>query len=44
MNYWTQSNENIYVAAHRGWSAKYPENTMAAYKVDDVNAFAKFVK
>ena len=32
MNYWTQSNENIYVAAHRGWSAKYPENTMAAYK------------
>lgn len=32
MNYWTQSNQNIYVAAHRGWSAKYPENTMAAYK------------
>ena len=32
MNYWTQSNDNIYVAAHRGWSAKYPENTMAAYK------------
>ena len=32
MNYWTQSNENIYVAAHRGWSAKYPENTMAAFR------------
>lgn len=32
MNYWTQSNENIYVAAHRGWSSAYPENTMAAYR------------
>lgn len=32
INYWTQSKENIYVAAHRGWSSKYPENTMAAYK------------
>jgi len=32
MNYWAQSNDNIYVAAHRGWSAKYPENTMAAFK------------
>ena len=30
MNYWTQSTENIYVAAHRGWSAKYPENTLEA--------------
>lgn len=26
-------NENvIYVAAHRGWSAKYPENTMEAFR------------
>lgn len=32
MNYWTQSEKNIYVAAHRGWSAKYPENTMLAFK------------
>ena len=32
MNYWKQSTKNIYVAAHRGWSAKYPENTMAAFK------------
>ena len=32
MNYWTQSKQNIFVAAHRGWSAKYPENTMAAFK------------
>lgn len=32
MNYWTQSAENIYVAAHRGWSSKYPENTMEAIK------------
>ncbi len=32
MNYWTQSNSNIYVAAHRGWKAKYPENTMEAFK------------
>ena len=24
MNYWTQSNKNIYVAAHRGWKTKYP--------------------
>ena len=31
-NYWTQSRENIYVAAHRGWSAKYPENTMLAFR------------
>ncbi|MBQ3049573.1 MAG: hypothetical protein IJC94_06425 [Oscillospiraceae bacterium] len=31
MNYWTQSEKNIYVAAHRGWSEKYPENTMEAY-------------
>ena len=32
MNYWTQSKNNIYVAAHRGWCSKYPENTMAAFK------------
>ncbi len=32
MNYWTQSKQNIFVAAHRGWSSKYPENTMEAYK------------
>jgi glycerophosphoryl diester phosphodiesterase len=32
MNYWTQSEKNIYVAAHRGWSEKYPENTMTAFK------------
>ena len=32
MNYWRQSKNNIYVAAHRGWSEKYPENTMIAYK------------
>lgn len=30
MNYWTQSTENIYVAAHRGWCSKYPENTLEA--------------
>lgn len=32
MNYWTQSEKNIYVAAHRGCSTKYPENTMAAFR------------
>lgn len=32
MNYWTQSENYIYVAAHRGWCGKYPENTMAAFK------------
>jgi len=32
MNYWTQSKNNIWVAAHRGWSAVYPENTMEAFK------------
>jgi len=31
-NYFTQSNENIFVAAHRGWSEKYPENTMEAFR------------
>ncbi len=32
MNYWTQSENNIFVAAHRGWMAKYPENTMESFK------------
>lgn len=32
MNYWTQSKQNIYVAAHRGWCEKYPENTMPAFR------------
>lgn len=32
MNYWTQSKNNIWVAAHRGWSSKYPENTMEAFR------------
>ena len=32
MNYWTLSPRNIFVAAHRGWSARYPENTMAAFR------------
>ena len=32
MNYWTQSAKNIFVAAHRGFSEKYPENTMLAFE------------
>lgn len=32
MNYWTQNKNNIFVAAHRGWCAKYPENTMPAFR------------
>jgi glycerophosphoryl diester phosphodiesterase len=32
MNYWTQSNDNIFVAAHRGWKAQYPENTLEAFR------------
>ncbi len=32
MNYWTQSDKNIYVAAHRGWKSKYPENTLEAFE------------
>ena len=32
MNYWTQSEKNIFVAAHRGFCSKYPENTMLAFK------------
>ena len=31
-NYWTQGPKNIYVAAHRGWRTKYPENTMEAFR------------
>ena len=31
-NLWTQSEKNIFVAAHRGWSEKYPENTMLAFR------------
>lgn len=32
MNYWTQSQDNIWVAAHRGFSSDYPENTMSAFR------------
>ena len=32
MNYWTQSAKNIFVAGHRGWYDKYPENTMEAFR------------
>lgn len=32
MEYLTQSKDNIFVAAHRGWSGKYPENTMEAIR------------
>lgn len=32
MNYWKQSAKNIYVAAHRGDSANYPENTMLSFR------------
>lgn len=32
MNYWKQSENNIYVAAHRGWSEKFPENTLEAFR------------
>jgi len=31
-SYWKQSPKNVYVAAHRGWSAIYPENTMIAFE------------
>lgn len=31
-NYWTQSRNRIFVAAHRGWKDKYPENTMEAFR------------
>lgn len=32
MNYWTQSEKNIFVAGHRGFCAKYPENTMLSFR------------
>ncbi len=32
VDYWTQSKTNVYVAAHRGWRSKYPENTMEAFQ------------
>lgn len=32
VDYWTQSPKNVYVAAHRGWRSKYPENTMEAFQ------------
>ena len=32
MEYLNQSKDNIFVAAHRGWSEKYPENTMASFR------------
>ena len=32
MNYWTQSEDNIFVAAHRGFCSDYPENTMLAFE------------
>lgn len=32
MHYWTESTDNIHVAAHRGWSGAYPENTMEAFR------------
>ena len=32
MNYFTESRDNIFVAAHRGLSAVYPENTLLAFR------------
>lgn len=32
MDYWKQSSKNVYVAAHRGWRSKYPENTLEAFQ------------
>ena len=32
MNYWKETKNNIFVAAHRGWCSKYPENTMLAFR------------
>ena len=32
MNYWTNSKDNIFVAAHRGWLQLFPENTMEAFR------------
>lgn len=50
MNYWQQSEKNIYVAAHRGFSEKYPENTMDAFRaaielgVDQVETDVRITK
>lgn len=32
MSNWNLSKKNIWVAAHRGWSKKYPENTLLSFK------------
>ena len=32
MNYWKQNEHYIYVAAHRGLCARYPENTMESFR------------
>ncbi len=32
INYWKQSKNNVYVAAHRGFSDSYPENTLPAFQ------------
>lgn len=39
MNYWTESKQNVWVAAHRGSSETHPENTMIAF-ADAVKAGA----
>lgn len=50
MNYWKQSTDNIYVAAHRGLSSDYPENTMIAFekaieaKVDQIEVDIRVTK
>ena len=50
MNYWTLSNQNIYVAAHRGNSAEFPENTLISFKsacdmgVDQVETDVRITK
>lgn len=31
MEYWKQGPDNIYVAGHRGWLGRYPENTMVSF-------------
>ena len=36
MDYWIQSPNDIYVAAHRGWRTKYPENTLEAFRAAEV--------
>jgi len=32
MSVWKQSKNNVFVAAHRGFSERYPENTMTAFR------------